>query len=582
MRAGPRTTNTMKPVHHESPDRDPDLGAVHARFARAVIFIYLGTGAVAVALLVTGLVTDLSYQREMARDTLMLETQVRAHYLGYHLRMLAGELNRLGLRSEVDLMDKNLDPERILLRLTHERSAFFNVGVAVVGPDGAVLWSEPRNFLQAGVSLAAESWYPALLRTRGVMVVPVRPEQERDSLLYVVSPILRNGQYTGMILGGVDLALEGSVGAELHPGQHDLDMVVTRQGAVIYPPKPPRFSNDAKWLDLITHAGGDPFIAEPSLATGVVLRGASGDGATSAAPRRTVIAVSPIAGTDFLLLSLADAKKFFGAAEERLGTRLGMGLALVLFPLVLLIILLRRSFKVFRQSEERALRGERLRMLGEAVNLIAHEVKNSLNGLRVGLDLLLQADKTGQTPRHGQAAAGMRSEMTRLSDFTTELLSFSRGITPRPVSLDLAEFGRKVTELARPRAESLGVSLELEFPSSRVPVRADPSLIHVAITNLVGNALDALSKDPIVGPRIRVSVQRSESEARFQVRDNGPGVSPKIRERLFEPFVTGKPSGVGIGLALSRKIARAHGGDLVLEDSDHGAHFQLLLPLEAS
>ena len=66
------------------------------------------------------------------------------------------------------------------------------------------------------------------------------------------------------------------------------------------------------------------------------------------------------------------------------------------------------------------------------------------------------------------------------------------------------------------------------------------------------------------------------------VQDNGPGVSPQVRPRLFEPFVTGKPSGVGIGLALSRNIARAHGGDLVLEDGAPGVTFILTLPLAAA
>jgi signal transduction histidine kinase len=72
------------------------------------------------------------------------------------------------------------------------------------------------------------------------------------------------------------------------------------------------------------------------------------------------------------------------------------------------------------------------------------------------------------------------------------------------------------------------------------------------------------------------------SQARVRVMDNGPGVSKTVRPRLFEPFVTSKPNGVGVGLALSRRIARAHGGDIVLEDSQPGAAFDLILPAEAS
>ena len=73
-------------------------------------------------------------------------------------------------------------------------------------------------------------------------------------------------------------------------------------------------------------------------------------------------------------------------------------------------------------------------------------------------------------------------------------------------------------------------------------------------------------------------LEETPAHIRVRVRDNGSGVSRAVLPHLFEPFVTGKPSGVGIGLALSRKIARAHGGDLVFDGEASGASFSLLLP----
>jgi signal transduction histidine kinase len=96
----------------------------------------------------------------------------------------------------------------------------------------------------------------------------------------------------------------------------------------------------------------------------------------------------------------------------------------------------------------------------------------------------------------------------------------------------------------------------------------------------VVNALEALSAGPVDHPVIRVAVSRSGSTARVRVSDNGPGVAEGLRSRLFEPFVTGKPSGVGIGLAMSRRIALAHSGDLILETPGPGASFLLSLPAE--
>ncbi|HKN47388.1 MAG TPA: sensor histidine kinase, partial [Candidatus Polarisedimenticolia bacterium] len=541
------------------------LSAVHARFARAVILIYLCTAAAAVALLVAALATDLTHQKDLARETLLLETEVRAYYLARHLRQLASELTRLGLRSEVNLLDQNLEPERSLLRLTHEKSAFFNVGVAVVGRDGVLLWSEPQNFLTPGASFESENWFQVALRTRRPLIIPVRAPSAKDSLLYMVSPIIRSGQFTGALLGAIDLALTGGLDPEIHPGAHSANILITREGLVIYAPRSPDLLAGAAWHALVSPTGGEPFLKDMPVGN-----------------RDSVVAGAPLHDTDFFLLSVARADALFGPARARLVTRLGLGAILALVPIVLMVFLLRRSFRLFEVSEAAALRGERLRMLGEAVNLIAHEVKNALNGLRVGLDLILQGGRGEIEARHRQAVAGLRTEIERLSNFTTELLSFSKGVVPRPVSIDLAEFVAKVTGLAHDTAERLGVSVELLPPPGRVPVRADPSLVHVVIANLVGNALEALAGAAVAAPKVEVRVEAGGTLARVRVVDNGPGVPGAIRSRLFEPFVTGKPSGVGIGLALSRRIARAHGGDLVLEASGPGASFLFTLPMEAS
>jgi len=167
-----------------------------------------------------------------------------------------------------------------------------------------------------------------------------------------------------------------------------------------------------------------------------------------------------------------------------------------------------------------------------------------------------------------------------LSDFTTELLSFSKGVVPRPVSLDLSEFVPKVANLARETAADRGVRLDVVPAEERVRVKVDPSLVHVVVANLVGNALDFALLGRDGPPRVIVGIDAGGGQARVHVIDNGPGVAGAVRARIFEPFVTGRPNGVGIGLALSRKIARAHGGDLTLEDTVAGASFRLTLPLE--
>jgi C4-dicarboxylate-specific signal transduction histidine kinase len=109
-----------------------------------------------------------------------------------------------------------------------------------------------------------------------------------------------------------------------------------------------------------------------------------------------------------------------------------------------------------------------------------------------------------------------------------------------------------------------------------VGVAADTAQVHVGVSKLVVKAIDALSGTQ--APRVTVTVGAKDGMAELRVADNGPGVAAGVRAKLFEPFVTGKPSGVGIGLALARRIARAHGGDLVLEPGAAGASFLFSLP----
>jgi signal transduction histidine kinase len=180
----------------------------------------------------------------------------------------------------------------------------------------------------------------------------------------------------------------------------------------------------------------------------------------------------------------------------------------------------------------------------------------------------------------------LRREIQRLSEFTTELMTFSRGVEPRRSKLDLTDFVPKVTGLLHDSAEELGGVIDLVAPDRPVWVEADGTLLHAVIGNLAGNALDAATAGSPI-PRVEVRLSITHRTACLRVSDNGLGVSPSMKPRLFEPFQTEKPNGVGIGLALARKIARAHGGDLILDEARPGprafpgASFVLTLPLLA-
>src|ERR1051325_6608956 len=180
------------------------LAAAHARFARAAVGIYLAAAAAALALVVGVLTTERTHEEEQLREQLLAEANLRGHYLVRYLDLLVQELRRLGLRSEVNLLDQNLLPEKSLVALSHQRGTFFNLGVAILGVDGRVLWQEPEHFLPRQ-SFADRPWFTSVESSRSVHVVPVDPERAEDAVLYVVSPIVRNNALTGALLGAVDL-----------------------------------------------------------------------------------------------------------------------------------------------------------------------------------------------------------------------------------------------------------------------------------------------------------------------------------------------------------------------------------------
>jgi two-component system C4-dicarboxylate transport sensor histidine kinase DctB len=541
----------------------PTLAAAHLRLGRAAVGIYLAASAVALSLLGAFLFTEHSHTQEQLRKQVQLQAEDRAHALQNHLELLTRELRRLGLRSEVDLFDQNLEPERSLLGVSHGSSTFFNLGVAILGVDGAVVWAEPKHFLPVGQAFASERWFAGLSRVRTLRIVAVEPERAEDAALYVVSPIVRSHQFQGAILGGIDLASSHVLSIADHSIAGAATILTTAEGQVVFPAAPPAFATGPAWSKLFGRNSRESRVATFEV-----------DG------RRQVLGAAPLEGDELNLLLMIDEDALFHDARARLRTRLLVGFALAILPLIALVALLRHSLSIFRRGEEQAMREERLHLVGEAANLIAHEVKNSLNGIRMAAELAV--GPPAPQSRAERALGELRGEIERLSNFTGDLMAFSKGIKPRPVRLDLNEFAEKVLPLFEIPAADAGVTLELRPFATPVWVSADPQLLRVALSNLLNNALDALStrRPSTEYPRIELSVDASPGIGQLLVADNGDGVSEDIRRRLFEPFQSGKTSGVGIGLALGKRIALAHGGDLELTSFALGAKFRLSLPRE--
>ncbi len=219
----------------------------------------------------------------------------------------------------------------------------------------------------------------------------------------------------------------------------------------------------------------------------------------------------------------------------------------------------------------------------EVARRVAHEVKNPLAPIRAAVETLRRLRARDDPEFYAyfdEATRIVLDEVHRISNIVTEFTRFARLSAPRPQPLDVADLARQVARLHETSAHGA----RLHVVVGRVPpsVRADRDQIVQVLTNLVQNALDAV-KDTGQGAEVRLSIDTEGSgHVSVTVSDNGPGVSPEIASRLFEPYATTKPHGTGLGLAIAQRIAIEHNGELsyVAAATGRGAAFRLVLPVE--
>jgi signal transduction histidine kinase len=222
------------------------------------------------------------------------------------------------------------------------------------------------------------------------------------------------------------------------------------------------------------------------------------------------------------------------------------------------------------------------------VSAVTHELRTPLTTFRLYTDML--AD--GMVPseeRRREYLERLRTEAQRLGHLVENVLFYARvesgraGAVREPLAL--AAFLREDGLHLRERAARAGLDLEIAADESDgLVARVDRSAVEQVLLNLVDNACRyASASQP---PRLHVELARVDGRAHLRVRDHGPGLSRADRRRLFRPFsksdrdAAATAPGVGLGLALSRQLARAQGGDLRLDDSvKDGAAFVLMLPL---
>jgi two-component system C4-dicarboxylate transport sensor histidine kinase DctB len=302
---------------------------------------------------------------------------------------------------------------------------------------------------------------------------------------------------------------------------------------------------------------------------------------------RMIEKIQPIApvGWELHLLSDPSARLSVAVANGRLAgvSALGMlGLAAAAAFLWWRQRQARAAAEIAAQTatlREQLQQANRLATLGQITAGLGHEIRQPLAAMRVYAEngeRLIASDRPAEAAENFGKIAGLAG---RIGEITEEQLHFSRRSANEPRNIRVAEVIDGSLLLLRDQIRQKGIALTLPVPEAGAAlVRARHVQLEQVLVNLLQNAVQACGDSATGGGEIVLAITAAGDKLQLSVSDNGPGVPAGLRDTLFQPFVTSKREGIGLGLAIARDIMRQLGGDLVHDDTAHGARFTMIMP----
>jgi signal transduction histidine kinase len=227
-----------------------------------------------------------------------------------------------------------------------------------------------------------------------------------------------------------------------------------------------------------------------------------------------------------------------------------------------------------QSARQELIRQERIATIGRLSTSIVHDLRNPLAAIYGGAEMLVDRELSSDQVR--RLAKNIYRSSRTIQELLQDLTGVAGGKTQAFEMCKLRDIVLAANQACSATAESQGVTVEIDIDEAdEIPMQR--FRIERVFLNLIGNAMEAMPG----GGTIRISARRQGHFEIIRVEDTGPGVSPQIRESLFQPFVSfGKSNGLGLGLSFSRQTMLDHGGDLFLDPScERGARFVLKLPL---
>jgi signal transduction histidine kinase len=566
-----------------------------------------------------------SMRRELTTEY-QLFAENRAFALRDNLVILEEELKRLALLPEMDPRGQDLVPAEQILASAHEHSVLYNAAVLLISADGRCLRSVPDRPEYRGQTFADRSWFQAARAGSSGPLFRITDEPNLGRTLKIVQPLIRGGEFVGAVAGVITLSENNLITPALRDNlPRDTDAVlVDDSGQVVYPPERARAAEGSDWEQVINAAAAGGSGTLTGRANGQETLFAFSE--VRASTKYAVVFAWPWSGLTanlkqqaftlggFLLLGVVIASivgvmlsayltrplQALGDAAIRIARgepvpSAEMPRAAGTEEVSALVAAFEHMETSIRQRDqelrdaagylEQRVRGrtqelvatqqalveaERFAAMGKTSAAIAHELKNTLNGLGMAVELIAE-DPTNK-PRLARLRPQVAQEIARLRDVVDSLLSFSRSPRVDRAPADLTAVVNRARDLLGDLIAERGTEVSVDAPPA-LPAVCDAHKIQGVMVNLVKNAIEAART-------VRVRAQLANGEVVLEVADDGPGLSPDARLHLFEPFFSTKPNGTGLGLPTSRRYVEAHGGSIeagVAPDLG-GALFRVRLP----
>lgn len=225
-------------------------------------------------------------------------------------------------------------------------------------------------------------------------------------------------------------------------------------------------------------------------------------------------------------------------------------------------------------------RQERLSELGNLAATVAHEIRNPLNSVSIGLQRLkAEFSPTQDQEEYARFLNLIQGEVQRLNAIVEQFLGLARPLSLKREKIAVDQFLNELTTLAVGEANSAKVKIDLKIAPGLPPVDADPSYLKQLLLNLILNGVQAMPQ----GGTLTVEADGDKDFLRLTVADQGMGIERQTLAKIFEPYFTTKPIGSGLGLSIARRIVEAHGGKITVEsEPNRGSRFQVFLPFKAA